>query len=95
MLLTAPALDLVDTTPACSRCIENGGLCVGCAAGDRAILPQLAVPSWVRLIQKRDPATLAKPVVESPEGRRIRERRERKRARLARALAGEHTKVRR
>lgn len=74
--------------------MECGGLCASCAANDRSILPQLAVPTWVRLIAKPKPATAAHagdvsftlPPINTPG---------RKAARLARALKGEFTPLRR
>ena len=59
----------------------------------RELLPRLAQPSWVRLIsnQRELSKTHHAP---SADAQRIIDRKARKRSRLARALAGEHTRVR-
>jgi hypothetical protein len=84
-----------DLPPVCSRCDESGGLCVACAENDRSILPQLAQPTWVRMIAKAKRRALAGtgdvvsalPALNTPGRKAAR--------RLARALAGEFTPVRR
>lgn len=58
----------------------------------RHLLPKLAKPSWVRLIGKQVRVVKAK--APSPEAARVIRRKEsRAKTRLARALAGEHTRV--
>ena len=74
----------------CARCIDEQGLCSPCAEHDRSILPQLAQPPYVKLIANSRPRTA--PITETPAeipalgtpGRR-----------LARALAGHFTRVKR
>jgi hypothetical protein len=37
--------------PLCPRCVASQGLCAGCAAHDKAILPQIAVNTeWLKMM---------------------------------------------
>lgn len=65
----------------CAACVEQLGLCARHAPG---VLPQLKQPSWYRLVGEAHYAPKATP--ESPAARKVRERKERKRARK-RAIA--------
>jgi hypothetical protein len=57
----AAALDATRSAkPPCSHCLASRGLCTDCAAADRSILPQLAVPPWVRLMAAAKPPAPAR-----------------------------------
>lgn len=79
--------------PLCADCLAHEGLCVGCAQNDRGILPQLAIPPWVKLIAKpKDPAAAGAddvafvlPSLNTPGRKAAR--------RLGRALRGEFTRT--
>lgn len=87
------------TPPACPRCVKDGGLCVGCAENDRAILPQLAQDRRLRALRGKGgnvsyvglmaPATPpeppALPALGSPGRRQLK--------RLGRAIAGQFTRA--
>lgn len=81
-----------DPDPVCSACVEAHGLC---ERHGRQILPQLAQPFWHRLVGETH---YDKRVEESPAARKVRERKERKRARgkerLLLAINGVHTRSR-
>lgn len=78
--------------PVCSRCLADRGLCSSCAQLDKAILPQLAAPSWVRLIQR---AHQVKTLKESASAKRIREKKARKQhRRVMRSMLGLSSPVR-
>ncbi|MBA3852919.1 MAG: hypothetical protein C0503_00810 [Gemmatimonas sp.] len=68
----------------CEECVKQNGLCAHHA---KHVCPQLKQPSWYRLVGSRHYDTRHE---ESPEGRKIRERKERKRAarRLLDAIGG-------
>lgn len=72
--MSARDSDISEECPACQK--APGTLCIRC---QRAALPQLAQPAWVRLIGKQ--ATRKERHAESPEARKVRERKERKAAR--------------
>lgn len=81
-----------DPDAVCPQCVKADGLC---GYHGKQVLPQLAQPFWHRLVgathydMRRE---------ESAEGRKVRERKERKRARaqdrLLLAIAGVHTRSR-
>lgn len=79
MTTSAPVRD-----DACEQCIAQDGLCGHHA---KQVCPQLKQPSWYRLVGSRHYDTRTE---ESPEGRKVRERKERKRAarRLLDAIGG-------
>lgn len=64
----------------CPQCVEQQGLC---SVHAKHVCPQLKQPAWYKLVGSRhyDERT-----EESPEGRKVRERKERKRARVAKRL---------
>lgn len=68
----------------CPQCVEQQGLC---SVHAKHVCPQLKQPAWYKLVGSRhyDERT-----EESPEGRKVRERKERKRAarRLLDAIGG-------
>ena len=64
----------------------------GVFQGLRDLLPKLARPAWVRLIGQQKPKVEPRRAL-SREGSVILARKERKRSRLERAMAGERTRV--
>ncbi len=82
---------MTSTTPSgavCSDCVTaNGLLCERCA---KSVLPQLAQPFWYQLVGTHH---YTKTPTESPEGRAIRERKERRAAkRLLTGINGGFTR---
>lgn len=76
--------------PLCQPCVDDAGLCVSHV---RDVTPQLKEPAWYRDAHSGMYHETGK-TSESPEARRIRERKERKRARVAKLVAGGFAPVR-
>ena len=68
--------------PICPQCVCSEGLCTHHA---KSVLPQLAQPGWYRLVGAQHYID-KRASVESPEAKKVRLRRERKRARAAERL---------
>lgn len=79
--------------PICQDCLEQSGLC---RRHVRDVCPQLAQPFWLLRLMGDASLTLKDRVKEpDPRADKVRRRKERKRnRRLARAIAGEHTRSR-
>lgn len=87
----ARPLCAADPEPLCAACLAHEGLCHVHA---RDVLPAPLTTNWP--VWLMGATAYQQPAPESPAAKRVRERHERKRAkrsRLARALAGEHTRV--
>lgn len=80
-----------DPEPLCADCVAHQGLCRVHAYD---VLPELLSTNWP--VWLMGATAYQTPEPESPAAKRVRERKARKRAkrsRLARALAGEYTRV--
>jgi hypothetical protein len=83
-----PALPKPDLEPLCVDCVKHEGLC---RAHERAILPQLAQPSWVRLIGLQ---AVKKTSAASPAAQRAMRRNAKRLERMQRAIGGGFTRTR-
>ena len=68
--------------PLCPQCVSSEGLCAHHA---KSVLPQLAQPGWYRLVGVQHYVD-KRASIESAEAKKVRLRRERKRARAAERL---------
>lgn len=84
----SPAALATDPEPVCDACLSHDGLCLAHA---KSVLPQLAQPSWVRLIGAQRQLPKKAPAPSTAAERAMR----RNARRLVRAINGEFTRSRR